>query len=202
MFHRRLLFRLTVIFIVSLSFCGFATAAFEIVDHAARADSQKRATDFSITFNRPPDFDHLDEFDRPRNAFQYWYDSNPGGFEFAGDDISVIRGSELAFGGRLPIRDSLNPKNIEFAHAEGWGEERGSVPIDVADRTVTFTVAWSMLDEDDDRFSYRLFAFESGDLTSDVSSIAIPLPTSLATGLLMISLLVVGSLWRKLFGSR
>jgi hypothetical protein len=169
-----------------------AGAAFEIVAHSIEQDEAARETRFSLTFNQPPDFFDVDEFDRPANSFQYWYDAQPGGFEFAGEDVVVIRGPEIRFNGELPVRESLNESGEEFPGAEGWGEPRGMVPIDMEGSTLEFIVPWDVLGEKDKAFSYRLLAFEFGEQTSDVSAIFVELPTSLEVGTIALLLTSVG----------
>src|SRR6266487_1909107 len=203
MCNRRQLFRLTVLlfFAVALSSLS-ANASFVILNHTARADGDRRQVDFTITFNRRPDFFHTDGSGNPINAFQYWYDSQPGGFEFAGADVAVIRGPEIRFNDDIPIRDSLNPGNVDFPNAEGWGRDRGDVPFDLTGDTIRFSVPWELLDENDARFSYRLFAFESGTLTSDVGAIMIPLPRGVWTGFALLLMLTGAGLWRRVHGRR
>jgi hypothetical protein len=164
---------------------------FEIVTHSVDVDVAQRRTRFSLTFNQRPDFFTVDEFDRPANAFQYWYDARPGGFEFAGEDVVVIRGSEIRFSGALPVRASLNPSGEEFPHAEGWGEERGQVPVEMNEATLQFTVPWKLLGEDDTRFSYRLLALEYGEQTSDIEAVFVPLPTPLKMGAVALGAVMV-----------
>src|SRR5262245_32610804 len=114
-----------------LSIPPAACAGFEIVSHSAFADAATHEVVFHITFNQPPDFFTANSDDNPLNAFQYFYDSDPGGFEFAGEDVAIIRGPEIRFHNKIPIRDSLNLTGEDFPHAEGWGKQRGLVSFDL-----------------------------------------------------------------------
>ncbi len=181
----RQLFRLaSVVLIAVLSSSQSAEAEFVILSQSAASSSADRAVHFSVTFNRPPDFDRVDGFGNPLDSFQYWYDSTPNAADdpFMGPDIAVIRGPEIRFDQDIPIRDSLNPDGNDFPHAEGWGRERGAVKFALDGQTLDFTVPWSLLDERDAKFSYRLFAFDAGALTSDISAVFIPLPDAAWTG--------------------
>jgi hypothetical protein len=169
-----------------------AAGAFEILSHSIAVDHTQRVTRFSLTFNELPNLFTVDEFDRPANAFQYWYDAEPGGFEFAGDDVVVIRGPEIRRGGDLPVRESLNETGEEFPDAEGWGASRGEVPFDLQGTTLEFTVPWGVLGETDEKWSYRLLAFEFGSQTSDVAAIFIDLPTPLEMGAVALPLMMIG----------
>ena len=198
MCNRRHVFRLTVFCFASLSlFPPLTRAGFVIINQSAIPDGGRRETRFSITFNRAPDFFHTDAAGNPHDAFQYWCDNTPGGFEFAGPDVAVIRGPEIRFNDTIPIRDSINDTKQELPHAEGWGPERGEVPFQLDGDTITFAVPWHMLDETDGRFSYRLFAFQDGTLTNEVAAAIIPLPPAVATGAVLLLTIPIARRWRS-----
>jgi hypothetical protein len=179
--------------ICAFAFPTLARGAFEILSHDVSVDEVNRQTTFRVTFNQPPDFFSADEFGHPDNGFQFFYDSHPTDDEidFAGDDVVIIRGVEIRVDHDIPIRDSLNPGGEEFPNAEGWGKTRGAVDYQLEGATLSFTANWELLGETDDDFGYRLFAFEQGELTSEVtflSHIVVPLPMPLlfvAIGLLL-----------------
>ena len=105
--------------------------------------------------------------------------------DFAGEDVVIVRGAEVRFDNDIPIRDSLNPSGEEFPNAEGWGEMLGAVDYELDGETISFTTSWDLLRETDGVFGYRLFAFERGELTSEVtflSRILIPLPAPVLLG--------------------
>lgn len=175
-----------VLWLVLLSQAPLAYGGLAILAHDVVVDAVSRRSDFSITFDQPPDFNTASAEGYPRHGFQYFYDVDPGGFEFAGEDVRVIRGVEIRFGDSIPIRESLNPSGEEFPGAEGWGSARGEVPFELHAETIHFSVPWTMLGETDGRFSYVLFAFSAGELT-DVQhfprdgGILIPLPAALGS---------------------
>lgn len=193
-----LLRRWLIVLAAVLSVVPAACGGFEIISHSALADDAKQQILFQITFDQSPDFFSTDKEGRPRHSFQYWYDAEPGGFEFAGEDVSVIRGPEIRFVGEIPIRDSLNPSGEEFPNAEGWGKQRGLVPFQVDGFTVTFAANWTDLGETDGRFSYRLLAFEFGEQTSDVAlPILVGLPSPLIGGAIALLAAARYVPWRK-----
>jgi hypothetical protein len=187
----RQLFRLASVVLIAVLFSSQpAEAEFVILSQSALSSSADRSVHFSVTFNQRPKFDRVDGFGNPLDSFQYWYDATPnaGDDPFLGEDVAVIRGTEIRFNGDIPIRDSLNPSGKEFPHAEGWGRERGVVQFALDDATLDFTVPWELLDERDTKFSYRLFAFDAGSLTSDVGAVFIPLPDAAWTGAVVLVL--------------
>jgi hypothetical protein len=192
----RQLFRLaSVVLIAVLSSSQPVEGEFVILSQSASSSAADRSVHFSITFNRQPEFDRVDGFGNPLDSFQYWYDSMPNVADdpFTGEDIAVIRGPEIRFDQDIPIRDSLNPAGKDFPHAEGWGRERGAAKFTLHGQTIDFSVPWSLLDERDTKFSYRLFAFDAGSLTSDVGAVFIPLPDAawMGAGVLVFAALTV-----------
>lgn len=167
-----------------------AAAAFEVVSHGAIVDPDTRQTTFALTFNRPPDFFGVDAFGNPNHAFQYFYDTDPAGGEigFDGPDVVILRGSEIRFDQTIPVRESLNPSGEEIPNAEGWGEKRGETQFTLDGETLTFTLDWQALGEEDGRFAYRLFALERGELTSELTSspVLIALPPAVLGGFALI----------------
>src|SRR5688572_3036117 len=81
---------------------SFEAGGLSFLAHSAHPDPLRRQTTFSITFDRAPDFFSTDEpgdgasdgagdgAGNPRHGFQYFYDAEPGGFEFAGEDVRII----------------------------------------------------------------------------------------------------------------
>src|SRR5213592_741007 len=130
------------------------SSLFEIVSQSALADSTREQTTFELTFNGAPDFTTTDALGRPANAFQYFYDAAGETDFLPASSVVVIRGTEIRFDHEIPVRDSLNPGAKFHPHAEGWGDDRGEVPFELADRMLTFTVPWRVLGEDDTHFSY------------------------------------------------
>src|SRR5437868_522302 len=78
------------------------SSVFQVVAQNAVADVRHREVHFTLTFNQTPDFFTVDSRDRPHDAFQYWYDSQPGGFDFAGEDVVVIRAPEIHVAAQIP----------------------------------------------------------------------------------------------------
>jgi hypothetical protein len=159
------------------------SAQFQIVWQSAVADPAREQTTFELTFNRAPDFTTTDALGRPANAFQYFYDAAGESDFLPSASVVVIRGTEIRFDDRIPVRNSLNLGDKFHPHAEGWGDDRGEAPFELRDRTLTFTVPWRILGEEDTHFSYDLFALEYGELTNELRfPMLIPLPPASATG--------------------
>ena len=183
-----------------------ARAAFEIVSHDVFVDAPARQTTFTLTFNASPDFLSANEFDQPKNAFQFFYDAEPspdGEVDFTGEEVVIVRGPEIRVANRIPIRDSLNPSGEEFPNAEGWGKTLGEVDFELAGQTLTFTTGWDVLrDANGTSFGYHLFALESGELTGEfsrVSNILVPVqPTTLGA----LALLPLAAVAVRTFGRR
>ncbi len=184
---------LIVAVIFALAFPTIVRAAFEVVAHDAVVDEINRQTAFTVTFNQAPDFFGTNDLGQPNSAFQLFYDAEPTDDEvdFAGEDVLIVRGAEIRFDNDIPIRDSLNPSGEEFPNAEGWGEKLGAVDYQLDRQTLSFTADWDLLRETDGVFGYRLFAFERGELTSEVtflSRILIPLPAPVLAGAVLLAL--------------
>jgi hypothetical protein len=160
-----------------------ARADFLIVAHEARVDELHRQTTFKLVFNQPPDFFTADEFGRPKNEFQYFYNSDGRNCDQdMGKNVVVIRGGEIRFDREIPIRESENPTGDGPVRAGGWGPERGAVAFESFGDEVQFTVPWKTLGETDGHFCYQAMALEYGSLTSDVSAVVIPVPAGWALG--------------------
>jgi hypothetical protein len=155
------------VLLVLLSHASRARAGLAILSHDVFVDEANRQTTFSITFDLSPDFRTVTRDGNPLHGFQYFYDAEPGGFEFAGEDVRVIRGVEIRFDDSIPVRESLNETGEEFPNAEGWGRSRGESPFALEDNAISFTVPWTVLGDEDGDFTYILLAFENGALTDE-----------------------------------
>ena len=152
-----------------------ASTSFELVSHDVQVDKVAQSATFTLTFNQAPDFQS--------NAFQYEVDAAWAGMDGPPLDFNsittVIRGSEIAAANALPIRDRDGDGG---AGAGGWGPIRDLVPFTVQDNKLTFTTDLSDIGDSDGVFRYRLFTTDSGNVTSDVRGVAIPLPPGVAAG--------------------
>jgi hypothetical protein len=117
---------------------------------------------FTLTLNRAPDFETVDEFGRQADAFQY-YILGDLSLPYPAYYDSIIRGEEIhAMPGVLRIRDPL-PSNPDPATG-GWGPIRGEVPYRLEGNVLTFSVALSTISDHsvDGRFSYELLLTRFG----------------------------------------
>jgi hypothetical protein len=70
----------------------------DVFSHSVIFDPASQQVLFTIEFDQPPDFFALDEFDRQRDSFQFYVNSNPatgGPGPYPWDRI--VRGDEIHF---------------------------------------------------------------------------------------------------------
>jgi hypothetical protein len=141
-----------------------AARPISIADESAVYDPATGTVDFTVTFDRTPNFRRVDEFGRRATSFQYF---------IVGDDAlpdperwdSIIRGDELSLGsGLLPIRNSA-PLDPDIA-AGGWGSVRATVSFRLRRRVLTFSAPLSAISDHstDGDFAYRLEIYAFGEL--------------------------------------
>lgn len=185
------------VLLVLLSMAPLARGGLAILSHEVFNDETRRETTFSITFDRPVDFYTVTSDRNPLHGFQYFFDTEPGGFEFAGEDVRIIRGVEIRFDDSIPVRESINETGEEFPNAEGWGQSRGEVPFALENDAISFTVPWITLGEEDAKFTYILFAFENGELTDEHvfprDGLLIPLPAATSSALVLAAAVAAAS---------
>jgi hypothetical protein len=180
--------------LLGIAWGGFAPAAhagsrhpssiFAIDSHSVYVDLDQRRAYFSLTFTRQPDFETLDEFNRPADSFQYEINPAFSGslpVDGVGDIQTVVRGDEIHIARAIRIRTALGEPDPDPA-AGGWGQLRGVVPFEQEGKALTFNATFGLLKEDDGVFSYRLFSTEFGQTTSYIEAVAIPLPPAVGMG--------------------
>ena len=162
-----------------------ALAGISIVDQSAKVNRADDTARFTITFNQPPDF-LPSEGGLPANSFQYEVDADWTGRR--GDRpldalSTVIRGDEISIADALRVR-SADPTSPDPDPASGgWGPVLGTVPFELAGRTLTFDAPLALLGDDGDGvFAYRLFATNAGENAGIVEGHVIPLPMGALTG--------------------
>src|SRR5687768_16650859 len=160
--------------VVGLSIVGTGNAygGFVLISQSHVVDAARRQTMFMLEFSEPPDFRRTvtaapGGVRVEANAFQIFYGSSLIGEDVLGKDVVVLRGPEIRYDGDLPVRDTLGMD--EDPRAGGFGPMRGSVPLELVDDTVTFTVPWKLLGESDTEYRFTIEAYERGELTSSVS---------------------------------
>jgi hypothetical protein len=182
---------------------GEAFGGFQLVSQSHTVDADRRETTFMLEFSEPPDFRRT-VANMPggtkveANSFQVFYGSDLTGPDVLGEDVVVLRGPEIRFDGDLPVRDTIGA--VDDPRAGGFGTVRGSVPLELVDDTVTFTVPWHLLGERDQAYRFTIEAYERGELTSSVS-IAAPLPAGAWPALTMLgAMLTRGAIRKRLRG--
>jgi hypothetical protein len=140
----------------------------QVVYESATYDPATGEVDFTLAFNRHPDFRTVDEHGRPANAFQYF---------IVGDDTvpdpepfdAIIRGVELqSKPPLLPIRGS-SPADPDPSSG-GWGAIRATVPFELHGRVLTFSAPLDALSDHstDGRFTYVLETYTFGSLVDSI----------------------------------
>lgn len=140
----------------------------QVVYESATYNPGTGEVDFTLAFNRHPDFRTVDEHGRPAVAFQYF---------IVGDDAlpyperfdAIIRGVELQLKSRLlPVRDSSPPD--PDPRSGGWGAIRATVPFELHGRVVTFSAPLAALSDHstDGRFTYILETYAFGALVDSI----------------------------------
>jgi hypothetical protein len=140
------------------------------VSESAVFDPVTEQVTFTLTFNRVPDFQTVDEFARQADSFQY-YVLGDLSLPYPAYYDSIIRGDEIhVVPGVLRIRDAV-PSDPDPA-AGGWGPIRGEVPYRLEGNVFTFSVALSTISDHsvDGRFSYELQLTQFGAATQFIQS--------------------------------
>jgi hypothetical protein len=140
----------------------------QVVHEAATYNLATGEVDFTLTFNRHPDFRTVDEYGRPADTFQYFIvgdeaASYPENFD------AIIRGVEVQAKPRLlPIRDS-SPADPD-PRSGGWGAIRATVPLGLHGRVLTFSAPLGALSDHstDGRFTYVLETYAFGSLVDTI----------------------------------
>jgi hypothetical protein len=144
--------------------------ALHVVSESAVYDPVTGNVDFTVRFNRKPNFRTIDEFGRQADSFQYY---------IIGDDTlphpqnfdAIIRGPEITFNPPLlPIRNA-SPEDPDPA-ASGWGAIRATVNYTLRGRLLTFSAPLSALSDHstDGRFVYTLETYRFGATVDSITN--------------------------------
>jgi hypothetical protein len=140
----------------------------QIVFESAVYDPETGNVDFTVRFNRGPNFRKVDQYGRRADSFQYF---------IVGDDTlpypqnfdAIIRGDEIQLRSRLlPIRNSA-PSDPDPA-AGGWGTIRATIPFQLHGNVLTFSAALTTLTDHstDGRFTYILETYNFGSVVDHI----------------------------------
>jgi hypothetical protein len=142
----------------------------QVVSESATYNARTGEVDFTLAFDRHPDFRTVDEHGRPANSFQYFIvgdDSLPYPDSFD----AIVRGVELQVKSRLlPLRNA-SPADTDPASG-GWGTIRATVPFELRGRVLTFSAPLAALSDHsaDGRFTYILETYAFGALVDTIVS--------------------------------
>ena len=123
---------------------------------------------FTLTFNRAPDFQSVDELDRPADSFQYFIVGDPS-LSYPNNYDTIIRGEELHISSPvLRVRnatptDPTDPPSV----SGGWGTVRGVVPYQLNGNVLTFSTPLALISDHsaDGHFTYDLIITQYGGQT-------------------------------------
>jgi hypothetical protein len=135
------------------------------VYHAATGN-----VDFTLQFDRTPNFRKVDEFGRQADSFQYFI-AGDATLPYPQNFDAIIRGDELTFKPPLlPIRNAT-PSDPDPA-AGGWGTIRATVPYKLRVRVLTFSAPLSALSDhsSDGQFAYTLETYRFGTLVDSIAN--------------------------------
>ena len=145
-----------------------APGPFVVVSQSAVFDPATRRVTFSLAFNRAPDFQTVDEFNRQADSFQYFIVGDPA-LPYPDNFDSIIRAEELHVSSDgLRIRNSVGPDPDPAAG--GWGAIRDVVPYRLRGNVMTFSTTLAQISDhsSDGRFSYQLETYQYGGLTGAI----------------------------------
>jgi hypothetical protein len=156
---------------------------FVVLAESAVFDPATGQVTFTLTFNRPPDFQTVDTFGRQADEFQYYIFGDqtlpyPAYFD------SLIRGGEIHLTpGLLRVRNSVG--HDPDPASGGFGTVRGVVPYRLDGNVMTFSASLGLISDHstDGHFSYLLATAQYGALTQALQGQSVirpapPLPTS------------------------
>jgi Ca2+-binding RTX toxin-like protein len=123
---------------------------------------------FTLTFNRPPDFQTVDSLGRQADSFQYYIVGDPS-LPYPRNYDSIIRGEELHLSSPvLRVRnarptDPTAPSSV----SGGWGTVRGVVPYQLDGSVLTFSASLGLISDHsvDGQFTYDLGITQYGGST-------------------------------------
>jgi hypothetical protein len=147
-----------------------------VVTESAVYDAATGMVDFTLQFDRTPNFRKTDELGRQADSFQYFIIGDAT-LPFPENFDAVIRGDELTFKPPLlPIRNAT-PSDADPA-AAGWGTIRATVPYKLRVRVLTFSVPLSALSNNsvDGSFAYTLEIYRFGRLVDSITNESVVAP--------------------------
>lgn len=162
--------------LMSLSLPAFAQGTFQLTSGSVGNINGSGNVDFSLTFNRIPDFFSVDQNGRLANAFQFFIAASTNVPIFGGPFASIIRGAEIPVANDIRIRNA-SPVDPD-PNAGGWGSLRGSVPYALNGQTLTFSVPATVLNVQEP-FPYGLLLTVYGGASAHYTGLSggpIPIP--------------------------
>jgi hypothetical protein len=154
---------------------------FLFLSESAIFDPATGQVTFTLTFNRPPDFQTVDSIGRQADSFQYFIVGDPS-LPYPSNYDALIRGEELHFSGDVLRVRNATPEDPTDPAASGWGTLRGVVPYQLDGSVLTFSTPLALISDHsvDGYFSYDLMTAQNGASTLFVrrESVVGPGPTT------------------------
>lgn len=173
------------------------------VEHGVVYNAGARAFEFSITFDRQPDFLSTDAYGRMADQVQYWLDSTNAvnafltAYQRIGNATPPGTQSLLSFSS-IPATGNATLVRLDPAAPPlyGWpGVSVGAIPYQLtADHTLRFSITQDDLGDSDGRISWAFEIYSFGASSGPPLSSPIPEPKaaqSLGAGLMLLALVHV-----------
>jgi hypothetical protein len=123
---------------------------------------------FTLSFNRPPDFQTVDSLGRQADSFQYFILGDPS-LPYPFNYDAIIRGEELHLSSNVLRVRNARPTDptVPPSVSGGWGTVRGVVPYQLNGSVLTFSTPLGLISDHslDGHFSYDLELYQYGALT-------------------------------------
>jgi hypothetical protein len=140
-------------------------AEFLVLSESTIFDPATGQVTFTLTFNRPPDFQTVDSIGRQADSFQYFIVGDPS-LPYPSNYDAIIRGEELHLSGDvLRVRNSgPTDPTVPPSVSGGWGTVRGMVPYQLNGDVLTFSTPLGLISDHsvDGHFSYDLMILQYG----------------------------------------
>jgi hypothetical protein len=127
---------------------------------------------FTLTFNRPPDFQTTDSVGRQADSFQYYIVGDPS-LPYPSNYDTIVRGEELHLTSDVLRVRNATPSDPTDPASGGWGTVRGVVPYQLNGNVLTFSTSLGLISDHsvDGHFSYDLLIAQYGGLTQFFSGL-------------------------------
>ena len=186
----------SVICVLVLCFSFTAFAGFSAVDYHVNTDTINGIANFTVTFDRTPDFYTLNSAGTQANSFQYYIDLEKSpSFPGPANIEMVVRGDEIHIHDAIAIRDVFTLTPTE-PYSGGYGPIIGMTDYELVGNQLSFSVDLDTLSCPDGQFGYGLMCTEFGAMTDWVytdGTPTIPVPSAIVLAAIGISAVLLNT---------